>query len=89
MDALLSKSCSSTGRTPMGAKLSGPAGFGETLRDDNSGSSAPHDGAADEGQDCREDNVCKGTSEVPANQADENCCRGLEDCSCKYFGVGA
>ena len=44
MDALLSKSCSSTGRIPMGAELSGPAGLGETLRDDTSGSSAPHDG---------------------------------------------
>ena len=49
MDALLSKSCSSTGRTPMGAELSGPAGLGETLRDDTSGSSAPRDGAADGG----------------------------------------
>ena len=29
----------------MGAGLSGPAGLGETLRDDTSGSSAPHDGA--------------------------------------------
>ena len=49
MDALLSKSYSSTERTPMGAELSGPAGLGETLRDDTSGSSAPHDGAVDEG----------------------------------------
>ena len=49
MDALLSKSYSSTGRTPMGVELSGPTGLGETLRDDTSGSPAPHDGEADGG----------------------------------------
>ena len=49
MDALLSKSYSSTGRTPMGAELSGPTGLDETLRDDTSGSSASPDGAADGG----------------------------------------
>ena len=60
----------SPGRTSMGAELSGPAGLGETLRDDTSGSCAPHDGAADGG-------VSLSILSGRRSPKDKLCCDGL------------